>query len=207
MKFQIGHKLNVGRIVSNETKTKLSLLRKGRKVSNETRKKISQSHFGIRTSEEAKIKIGLANKGRTAWNKGKTGVYSNDVLKKMGEKNKGRLITKEHKKKISLFLKGIPRSEETKKKISIGHIRKNRNIGYGGLHAWVKRHKIKSEFCEKCGITENRLELSNISGLYKRDINDFQWTCHKCNMSMPKSPIFRKVNGNSALIRNNEIKM
>lgn len=79
-------------------------------------------------SEETKRKISEATKGRPAWNKGKTGVYSDEVLEKMRKNNKGNLGKKfsdEHRKKIAESLKGkntwskgSHHTEETKKKMS-----------------------------------------------------------------------------------------
>lgn len=37
----------------------------------------------LNASNETKSKISLSKKGKTAWNKGKSGIYSNEVLKKM----------------------------------------------------------------------------------------------------------------------------
>ena len=59
---------------------------------------------------------------------------------------------------------------------------KGENICYKYIHKWVRKHKPKplDLSCEICGQVE-KLELSNISGEYHRDINDFQWSCRKCN--------------------------
>ena len=37
------------------------------------------------------------------------------------------------------------------------------------------------EFCLECNKV-TPYDLSNISGEYKRDINDFEWLCRKCHM-------------------------
>ena len=58
---------------------------------------------------------------------------------------------------------------------------KGDNVGYDALHDWIETHKPKSQFCEKCG-RETKLDLANISGKYKRDINDFEWLCRSCHM-------------------------
>ena len=44
--------------------------------------------YGKHHTEEAKLKNSIAHIGRTAWNKGKTGVYSDETKKLMGIKNK-----------------------------------------------------------------------------------------------------------------------
>lgn len=59
---------------------------------------------------------------------------------------------------------------------------KGKNVSFGQLHQWVRRHKVKTNYCQKCGKKNNRLDLANISGDYKRDTNDFEWLCRKCHM-------------------------
>ena len=58
---------------------------------------------------------------------------------------------------------------------------KGDNVGYNSLHEWIRNHKIKSEFCEMCKSNKDT-ELANISGQYKRDIDDFLWLCRSCHM-------------------------
>jgi len=98
----------------------------------ETRKKQSESHKGQRrsVSEETKKKMSVIMKGKVPWNKGKTGVYSEDSIKKM----KGRVVSEETKKMMSAYAKNrtiehkmkivkarkdYKHSEKTKKKISL----------------------------------------------------------------------------------------
>ena len=58
---------------------------------------------------------------------------------------------------------------------------KGNQVGCSGLHRWVKRHKPKPAVCEICK-TKKPFDLANISGEYKRDVNDFQWLCRSCHM-------------------------
>lgn len=58
---------------------------------------------------------------------------------------------------------------------------KGDSVGYASLHQWVKYHKPQKELCERCGINKPH-DLANISGEYKRDLNDFEWLCRKCHM-------------------------
>jgi len=97
--------------------------------------------------------------------------------------------------------KGFHHSEKTKGKIRLAHLGKHRGdnnvnfgkkgdkssawkgkkVGYAGLHWWIRKHKPKPDFCEMCG-EKQPFEVANISGEYKRDINDFMWVCRKCHM-------------------------
>src|SRR3990167_4648290 len=58
---------------------------------------------------------------------------------------------------------------------------KGDNVKYSGLHNWIKTRKPKPKFCEGCE-GEKLLDLANISGGYKRNINDYRWLCHKCHV-------------------------
>lgn len=59
--------------------------------------------------------------------------------------------------------------------------RMKENAGYSAIHLWIKSHKPKPQFCECCKMV-SPYDLANISGKYKRDINDFEWLCRKCHM-------------------------
>lgn len=75
---------------------------------------------------------------------------------------------KSHKKQIKMNRK------EYKKK------NWNKYIYLNNLHKWVKKYKPKQRFCSICN-QKRKLELSNISGKYKKDINDYWWLCHECH--------------------------
>ena len=69
--------------------------------------------------------------------------------------------------------------DERKSAENNGNWRGN-DVGYGGLHLWINRHKPESKVCEHCE-RNLPLEAANISGEYKRDINDYVWLCHFCH--------------------------
>lgn len=81
----------------------------------------------------------------------------------------------------------VPCSQDRKNKISFANQGykngkwKGDNVGYKGLHQWIAKRKPKPEFCEKCQKVPP-YDLANISGQYKRDINDFEWLCRKCHI-------------------------
>lgn len=123
------------------------------------------------------------------------------------EKGYTYIMSEEHKRKISNALKGnkhgfkkgntnqkgIHRTEETKLKMSESHKGLNKgdknskwkgdNVGYTGLHTWVRKWKPKKEFCEKCN-KNKPIDVANISGKYKRDLDDFIRVCRKCHYLM-----------------------
>ena len=72
---------------------------------------------------------------------------------------------------------------------------KGDNVGYAALHGWVREHKLKPKLCENCNINKP-YDLANISGEYKRDINDFEWICRNCHMKKDgRLTKFLKLNG------------
>jgi hypothetical protein len=100
---------------------------------------------------------------------------------------------KKNSQKISLrmkgntFFKGKKHKLESmeilseKRKGTLNPIWKGDKVGYGALHSWIKRNKHKSKLCENCRINKS-FDLANISGEYKRDINDYKWICRSCHM-------------------------
>jgi len=71
---------------------------------------------------------------------------------------------------------------------------KGDEVGYCALHEWIRNHKPKPKLCEKCKKNKS-YDLANISGEYKRDINDFRWLCRSChNKEHNKFKNFHKKN-------------
>lgn len=85
----------------------------------------------------------------------------------------------------SILIKG-----NSKNKWHEGHIKED--VGYGALHDWIRYNKKKADKCEICGSDEcgycdgRDFELANISGEYKRDVDDFEWLCYKCHRIFDK---------------------
>lgn len=61
---------------------------------------------------------------------------------------------------------------------------KGEKVSYSGLHHWVKYHlgSPKEKLCVNC--SAGAKEWANISGTYKRDLNDWQPMCVKCHRNM-----------------------
>src|SRR4051812_22800066 len=58
---------------------------------------------------------------------------------------------------------------------------KGEDAGYVAKHAWVQRQLGKPSLCADCGTTDaKRYEWANISGEYKRDLDDWKRLCTRC---------------------------
>jgi hypothetical protein len=57
-------------------------------------------------------------------------------------------------------------------------------VGYHGLHIWVEAHKPRTGVCNACGATDRRTENANISGEYRRDVEDFIELCIPCHIDL-----------------------
>jgi len=58
---------------------------------------------------------------------------------------------------------------------------KGDDVGYSGVHFWARKLIKKPKWCVRCK-KRPALDLSNISGEYKRDITDWEYLCRKCHM-------------------------
>ena len=70
-----------GKVLSDEHKQKLSVAGTGHVVANETREKIGNAHRGKAVSEKTRAAISANLMGNVPWNKGKSGVYSEECLR------------------------------------------------------------------------------------------------------------------------------
>ena len=108
----------------------------------------------------------------------------------------GRKMSEATKKKISILTKGKHNSPNTEfKKGYIPYLKthpeaaakginhhkwKGDKVGYFPLHDWVKRQAGKPSKCVN-GHIAKRYVWANISGEYRRDINDWHELCDSCN--------------------------
>ena len=54
------------------------------------------------------------------------------------------------------------------------------DVGYVGLHLWIRKYKQKTGRCSRCR-REGYTEWANVSGEYKRDLDDFIELCKPCH--------------------------
>lgn len=103
--------------------------------------------------------------------------FQENFKKNIGKKLRGKKHTKETIEKIRKKRKGKCLGKDNPNW-------KGDNVGYHCLHTYIRRHKPKPEACEKCGKIQDYLELANISGEYKRKIDDYIYLCVKCHKEM-----------------------
>lgn len=107
---------------SDETKKKMSLVRKGKTHSDESRAKMSRSQLGRIISKEHREKLRVANLGVPRSEETKKKMSQSKIGIKFSEKHKENL----RKPKSEEFKENLrkPRSEEIKEKIRLGHLRR-----------------------------------------------------------------------------------
>lgn len=98
---------------SEESKRKMSLIRKGWNPSAETRKRISLAQTGKKASAEAKMRNSLAQLGHAV---------SSEAAMKISNSLKGHEISDEVRQKISSKLKGRVIDEDVRKRMSEAQI-------------------------------------------------------------------------------------
>lgn len=118
MPFYKGHKINVGRKTSEETKIKIGLFQKNRVHSKEQNEKHNAKIRGTHPSEETKRKMSESAKknGTGLWMTGKH--HSIETRKKISFYQKNKIVSNETKLKMSKSRIGTHPSEETKNKMS-----------------------------------------------------------------------------------------
>lgn len=150
--------------------------RKGKKHTNKTKKKISLALKGRMLTKEHidKLKPTQFKKGHIPWNKD----LPSELQPLYGKKHSETTKQKIRDKKI-----GKTRPDITGKRNGRW---KGDEVGYHALHTWMREHYPKPKQCKRCNKKTEKLELSNISGAYKRDIEDFEWLCHSCHIKYEK---------------------
>ena len=151
--------------------------KKGRKLSEKSRKKMSESikklyaeggfnpRKGKHLSAKTKRRISLSKKGKPTWNKGKTGIYTNEVKKKMGVKpigftgpNLGKKFSAKTRKKLSLAHKGAPAWNKGKTGIYSDEVRKKMSNAQKKLYA--NGYQSPSKGLKRSAETKRKLSLA-----------------------------------------------
>ena len=89
---------------------------------------------------------------------------------KWGHINKGKKFTEEHKRKI-----GLGNSGEHNGMYNITGINhpqwKGNEVGYSGLHYWVRSQLPQPELCQICEKVPS-IDLANMTGIYDRELKN-----------------------------------
>ena len=179
-----------GRKLTNEHKNRIGDAHRGKRghpawnknisPSKETREKISNKLTGRHIfPTKNQIDYWLSLRGKPTAMKGM--LFTEERLKKMSEthkrigtvppswsgKKRGKRTT-EHQAKITESLKG-----------NKYHF-KGDEVGYFGLHSWIRKKLGKPSFCSN-GHIAGMYHWANKSGEYKRDLDDWHGLCPSCN--------------------------
>ena len=145
-----GYNLDSGghanKVLSDETRWKMSEANKGKTHSAETRRKISESLKGKPLSPERRRKISEAHKGR------KRKPRSAEHRRKMSEANKGKTHSAEHRRKMSEAHKGKTHSAEHRRKMSEAHAHPDRPAAFEILDSLPENMPLKEKrklLCDK----------------------------------------------------------
>lgn len=111
----VNSKRHRGKIVSEESRRKMSESAKGKKLTAATRKKIGNAVRNRIVSEETRRKLSEINKGRVGTFLGKH--HTEEARKKLSEANKGKHLSSEARKIISQKTKAAM-TEEVRKRLS-----------------------------------------------------------------------------------------
>lgn len=96
----------------------------------------------------------------------------------------GKLVSMAAKRCKSCAVKECWKSDEyrLKKSGEKSPFWKGDDVGYAGIHGWVRRRRSTPICCSQCH-RMSRLDLANISQEYRRDLNDWEWLCRRCHMT------------------------
>lgn len=149
--------LHSRKVISEETRRKLSFANKGKKRSDDTRAKISRAKQGVRASEQAKANMSTAQTGRTHTEATKAkmrgnkhspetkakiaaaheGTTTSEATKaKLRDANLGKTLSQHTRDKISQANKGKVTSEATKQKMREAY--------------YARVRKVDTSGCERC---------------------------------------------------------
>jgi len=193
-----------GKIVSEETKQKLSLINMGRKVSLESIEKTRLANLGKVSpmkgkhhTKEARFKLSIINKGKVSNMKGKHHTLetrkkiSEMAIKQFKEKGhpmKGKHLTLEQKIRLKPYQfkkghipysKGIPLTRERKEQISLQHSKDKCTFWQGGKS--FEPYSIDWTRTLRRSIRERDNYLCMICLKYGYDVHHIDYNKKNCN--------------------------
>jgi len=204
----------IGRVVSTETRLKISSSERGKVIDAHTREAVSRATMGRPCSASTRQKLSEANTGR---------VRSEETLKRMSLANLGRTISEEHKKKISEGNRGQVRSPEfcermseirlgkphgpfsaearanmSKAHLGLVYSKAHREAISEGLSGYLKN--LSTEERRGRNLKANSCEESILEVLEAQWKGDWKFTGDFSFWIGTKNPDFTNINGKKAVI-------
>jgi hypothetical protein len=70
---------------------------------------------------------------------------------------------------------------------------KGMDANYNSKHAWINRNYGKASHCENDITHESKVfDWANISGEYKREVNDYKQLCRSCHRTMDNGDLCKR---------------
>lgn len=192
-------KSNLGRVVTKETREKISAALRGRKAkpfSKETREKLSMSNKGKVRSEETKKRMSEAHKGQ---------VVSEECRRKLSARLKGVKKDPEVVKRMAATKKGCVFTEEHRKNLSKKKIQDWQNPAYVALKAkqnkavWQNPENVK-KMLRSAQEGPNKPERAVLNILNDLFPNEWKYVGDGQVVINGKCPDFINVNGQKKII-------
>ena len=71
------------------------------------------------------------------------------------------------------------------------HSWKGDDVGYHGLHNWIRKIIPRPQFCQLCN-QNPPCDIANKTGIYSRDLNNWFWLCRRCHILYDMKPKKKK---------------
>lgn len=139
---------------------------------------VCEETFEVRiTSTKTCCSLSCANKWKRISNPNyKTGFYKGHAV------NKGRWQSQETREKLAVSMREQYKTGKRERPIGEKHPGWKPDAKYQAIHVWLRRYKPKPSACQRCSKETKTLDAANISGEYKRDVDDFIYLCRRCHM-------------------------
>jgi len=149
------------------------------------RENTSKHKTGQKMSKEARKKMSIAKKGKSPWNKGKTGIYSKEVLKQMSIRHSGKIISKSQRKKVRLKIEDIYKRYPTFSKVEKMRYNPDK-INEKEIQVHCKNNKCINSKEKNGWFTPTYIQLyERIRQIEKGNGGAYLYCCDECKQECP----------------------